>query len=76
MTGVKSVFSLEEQSFMENTMGLHLSDTKDYSDDELLEIYDRITENLPHDYDEDGTPSKNGRLFESIIDKFIDNLNN
>lgn len=76
MTGVKSVFSPEELSFMENTIGLHLSDNKDYSNDELLDIYDRITENLPYDYDEDGTPRKNGHLFESIIDKFIDNLNN
>lgn len=76
MTGVKSVFSPEELNFMESTIGLQLSDTKDYSPDELLDIYDRITDDLPYEYDEDGTPLESGRLFESIIDKFIDKFDN
>lgn len=76
MTGVKSVFSPEELRFMERTIGLQLSDSKDYSSDELLDIYDRITEDLPYEYDDDGTPCEGGRLFESIIDKFIDNFDN
>lgn len=70
MTGVQSVFTEEELNFMESSVGLVLSDTKDYSDDELADIYDQITE-LPYAYDDDGYPLKEGRLFESIMDKFL-----
>ena len=74
MIGVRSVFTDEELEFMESSIGLELSDTKDYSDDELDDVYWRITEELPHDYDEDGYPLKTGKLFESIIDKFLENF--
>lgn len=70
MTGVKSVFTENELSFMKSTIGIELSDEKDYSDDDLLEIHEEITEELPHDYDSDGYPLESGRLFESIVDKF------
>lgn len=72
MTGVKSVFSSEELDFMKSTIGIVLSDERDYSDDDLLELHDQITEDLPHDYDSEGNPLDSGRLFESIVDKFYD----
>lgn len=72
MTGVKSVFSSEELDFMKSTIGIELSDERDYSDDDLLELHDQITEDLPHDYDSEGNPLDSGRLFESIVDKFYD----
>ena len=75
MTGVKSVFTSEEIEFMKSSLDLELSDTKDYTVDELLDIQDLITEELPHDYDDEGYPLETGRMFESIIDKFYDHFN-
>lgn len=75
MTGVKSVFTPEEIEFMKSSLDLELSDTKDYTVDELLDIHDLITEELPHDYDDEGYPLETGRMFESIIDKFYDHFN-
>lgn len=74
MTGVRSVFDQEELDFIESSIGLVLSDTKDYTDDELLEIYDLITEELPCEFDEEGYPLKTGWLFEHIIDKFLEHF--
>ncbi len=74
MKRVKSVFTAEELDFMKTNIGLELSDDKDYSTDELLDIYELILDELPHEYDEEGYPLKAGRLFESIVDKFYDYL--
>ena len=74
MTGVRSVFSEEELEFMESS-GLVLSDTKDYTQEDLLDLYDQITE-LPYAYDEDGYPLREGRLFERIMDKYLDHFDN
>ena len=75
MKGVRSVFTTEELDFMENTVGLKLSDEKDYTTDELLEVYDQITE-LPYEYDDEGYPLEAGRLFESIMDKYLQHFDN
>lgn len=74
MTGVRSVFTDKELEFMENSIGLILSDNKDYSEDELDDIYLRITEGLPYSYDKDGYPLETGELFERIVDKFLDHF--
>jgi len=74
MTGVKSVFTDEELDFMKSSIGLELSDDKDYTDDELLEIHEQITAELPYAYDTEGNPKDTGRLFESIVDKFYDHF--
>lgn len=76
VTGVKSIFSEEELEFMRSSIGLDWSDTKDYTDDELDAIYLTITEELPHDFDIDGTPLETGWLFERIIDKFLKHFDN
>lgn len=76
MTGLKSVFTEEELAFMRTSIGLELSDTKDYTNDELDNIYLLITEELPHDYDDDGTPLETGWMFEHIVDKFLKHFNN
>ena len=75
MTGVRSVFTPDEIEFMKSSLDLELSDSKDYTVSELLDIHELITEELPHDYDDEGYPLESGRLFESIIDKFYDHLN-
>lgn len=72
MTGVKSIFSDEELGFMKSNIGLELSDEKDYTDDELNDIFDLATEELPHDFDDDGTPLETGWMFEHIVDKFLE----
>ena len=74
MTGVKSVFTEEELDFMKKHIGLELSDTKDYTDDELTDIYVQITTELPYAYDSEGYPLEQGQLFEAIVDKFLDNF--
>lgn len=75
MTGVKSFFTYKEFEFIKNSVGLELSDTKDYTDDELADIFDFLTENLPFDYDNNGYPLERGQLFESIVDKFLNYFN-
>lgn len=72
MVGSKSVFTENELNFMEHSIGLVLSDTKDYSEDEILEFYEKILAELPMEFDADGYPLETGRLFESIVDKFYD----
>lgn len=74
MTGVRSVFTEEELGFMKKHIGLELSDTKDYTDDELTDIYEQITTELPYSYDGEGYPLEQGQLFEAIVDKFLDNF--
>ena len=74
MTGVRSVFTEEELDFMKKHIGLELSDTKDYTDDELTDIYEQITTELPYSYDSEGYPLEQGQLFEAIVDKFLDNF--
>lgn len=76
MTGVKSVFTDKELEFMRSSIGLELSDTKDYTDDELDDIYLLITEQLPYDFDDDGTPLETGWMFEHIMDKFLKHFDN
>jgi hypothetical protein len=72
MIGLASIFTEEELEFMKNSIGLELSDTKDYSEDELMDIYEKICDELPMDFWPDGTPKRTGWLFESIVDKFYD----
>lgn len=74
MTGVRSVFSEKELEFMKNTLGVEFSDTKDYTEDELSDLYWYLSQELPYEFDEDGYPLESGRIFLSIMDKFFDYL--
>lgn len=74
MTGVKAVFTAKEQDFMKSAIGLDFSNTKDYSADELLDIHQRILDELPCEYDDNGAPKETAKLFESIVDKFYDHF--
>lgn len=71
MTGVRAAFTEKELEFMRTAIGLELSDTRDYSDDELLVLFDRVTDELPLDLDDEGRPLARGWLFGSIVDKFL-----
>lgn len=74
MTRVKAVFTAKELEFMKSTIGVEFSDTKEYSTDELLDIHQQILDDLPCEYDEDGSPKESAQLFESIVDKFYDHF--
>ena len=74
VTGVKAVFTAKEQDFMKSTIGIVLSETKDYSTDELLDMHQLILDELPCEYDDDGSPKESAQLFESIVDKFFDHF--
>ena len=63
MKNVASVFTPEEQLFIKEYGGVVLDDDKDYSDDELVSIYDAVTEDAPYT-----------DVFESIVDKFANKL--
>ena len=74
MTGVRSVFSEKELEFMKNALDVEFSDTKDYTADELSDLYWYLSQELPYEFDEDGYPLESGRIFLSIMDKFFDYL--
>ena len=51
-------------------MGIKIDNDFDYTDDDLLDLYERITEGFPYAYDEDGVPLRMGEIFEEIVDVF------
>lgn len=63
MKNIAAVFTAEELLFIEKYTGVMLENSRDYSDDELLDIHESITENAPID-----------DVFESVIDKFYDHF--
>lgn len=73
MRKINQYFNSEQLSIL-SEIGISFDDEKDYSVDELLDIHDVITENLPIRFDSDGAPTKRMRIFEQIIDIFYDEL--
>lgn len=73
MRYVRSFFSEEEIGVLAG-IGVHLDDSRDYSEDELSSIYEEITDNFPYEYDDEGEPKEFGRLFEHIVDVFVKDL--
>ena len=51
-------------------MGIEIDDNCEYSDDDLLTLYEKITEEFPYAYGEDGMPLRMGVIFEEIVDAF------
>lgn len=48
-----------------------MSDEKDYIEDELLDIHDRITDAyIANGFDKNGEPTTQAVIYESIIDLF------
>lgn len=73
MTGVKSLFTSEELLELKK-VGIEFSDTHDYSDDEMADLYDQVADQFPYEYDGDGNPKRLGTLFEHIIDTLCNNF--
>lgn len=73
MKKINTIFTNEELEALEKIV-VKFNPDHDYSDDELLDIHEKITDEFPYEYNDDG-PKASGRIFESIIDKFKDNFN-
>ncbi len=68
MKRLASRFSEEALEELQKQMGIELDDDHDYSESELLDLYERITEDFPAEYDAAGDPLRLGRIFEDVID--------
>lgn len=73
MKHVASLFADEALNALEKYLGVSLSDEKDYTMDELSDLYDRITEEFPYQFNSDGTPAESGAMFEQLLDVFVKN---
>ena len=71
MKGVASHFSTDALGELKSQLGIELSDVHDYTEDELLDIYERVTDNFPYVFDADGEPLRMGRIFEEIVDVLL-----
>ena len=75
MKNVRSLFN-ERQNEMLEEIGVKLSDDIDYSDDELDDIYDTITEHYQvAAFDKNSEPLPIAEEWEKIIDIFFDDTN-
>lgn len=75
MKNVKSLFD-EKQIEMLEEIDIELSDDIDYSDDELDDIYDKITEHYQvAAFDKNSEPLPIAEEWEEIIDIFFDETN-
>lgn len=70
MKNVASYFSTKARAVLKRELNIVLSDEKDYSHSELEALYNRITDDFPYSYEEDGTPTEMGQIFEEIINVF------
>ena len=69
--GIASLFTDEARAELDRQLGIVLSDDYDYSSEELSEMYDRIADDFPYAYGDNGAPLPMGRIFDSIIDIFV-----
>ncbi len=73
MKNISKLFTDEELRELQE-IGILFDSDHDYSDNELIEIHEKIADEFPYEYGDEG-PKESGRIFESIIDKFYDNFN-
>jgi hypothetical protein len=73
LKNINKFFTNEELEALEK-IDVKFDPDRDYSDDELFDIHEKITDEFPYEYDDSG-PKESGRMFEAIIDKFKDNFN-
>lgn len=74
MKNITSMFSKDALSALKEQLDIVFDDERDYSQGELLALYDRIEENFPYSYQENGEPTELGRIFEEIVDTFHDHI--
>lgn len=75
MKNIKSLFN-DKQNEMLKTIGVTLLNDKDYTSEELDDIYDKITDHYQvAAFDKNGEPLPIAREWEKIIDTFYDDTN-
>lgn len=75
MINIKNKFNKEQISTLAD-IGIKLDNEKNYSDDELMDIHDKITDYyLSNGFDKDSNPTEIAYKCESLIDLFNDELN-
>ena len=70
MKNVASCFSEKARAALKRELNIELSDTRDYSPADLEALYNQITDDFPYSYENDGSPTELGQIFEEIIDVF------
>lgn len=73
MKNIASLFSDRARTALRESLGITLSDDRDYSQNELEQLYERITDEFPYSFDSDGSPQEPGMIFDEIIDTFCEN---
>lgn len=73
MKNINKFFTNEELEALEK-INVKFDPAHEYSDDELINIHEKIEDEFPYAYEDNG-PKESGRMFEAIIDKFKDNFN-
>lgn len=71
MKNIAARFSAAALAELKKQLNIELTDEHDYSDDEILDIYERVTDDFPYAFDENGEPLRMGRIFEEIVDVLI-----
>lgn len=74
MQKINEYFNDEQLSLL-HSIGVDFDSEKDYSDDELFNIHDIITDNyLTKGFDKKSNPTSISKVYEEIIDVFYDKL--
>lgn len=73
MRNVASLFNEETLNALKEELDICLTDNHDYSQEELDDIFMKIEDDFPYEYDKDGMPLRLGRIFEDLIDTFQHN---
>lgn len=73
MKGVASLFSSEARQALKDYLNIVLNDEYNYSKEELVSLYEKITDEFPYEYGPSGEPLETAKIFESILDVFIKN---
>lgn len=73
MKNIASLFTETQRKILKEDLDIELTDTKEYSDAELSDIYDAITDNFPAEFDEKGKPIGKTKNYEAMIDVFVKN---
>ncbi len=72
MKGLASRFSEEALEELKKQLGIELDDDHDYTNDELSDLYCRVTEDFPYEFDAEGEPLRMGWIFEEIVDRLVE----
>lgn len=72
MKNITARFSAEALKELRKQVGVVLDDEHDYSDDEIGNLYVKVTDEFPYEYGGDGERLRMGRIFDEIVDVLIE----